>query len=142
MDIQTIVIAVVAGALYWAGRMGWLPEKKSVGDAVAELEVADRRNARLQIDLEAAVARAKVLEDARLSKPVLDALAENTKLQAQSTKLNGEILARLAAHNGSFAHMEETMKESAQGMRDVVASIQTLAGLIAELHDLPMKGRP
>jgi hypothetical protein len=135
MDIQTLLIAAVAAAIFWADRMGWLPAKKSTADAVAELEVADRKAERLQIALDAALARAKLLEDARLSKPVLDALAVNTQLQ-------GQILERLAAHNGSFKHMEASWAANATAMRDIVNSIQTLSGWIAELHDLPMRGRP
>lgn len=130
--MSTLTAAAFIAALVIAGvdRMGLLDwiKPKSAADAVAELELRDRTIERLRTERNAALDKAAELQRTRSLEPILDQLAENSRLQAQ-------VIDRLAAHNGSFAHMEKALGTVADGLK-------ALMGTIAELHDIPLKNTP
>lgn len=141
MDFQTLGIAIVAVVIFWADRMGWLPSKQSPADAAGELSIAEKTIARLRHERNLEHERAEKLSQERTNEPVIlllheisAQLAETAKAQVENARAQAQVIDRLAKHNGSFAHMET-------GLGEVIESMRTLTGLIAELHDLPLKGR-
>lgn len=136
-----LIAAFVIAGLNMLGLLDWLKPKSAV-DAAAELDIAEKSSLRLQVALDAAVARVKVLEQQRTNEPVLAVLAEisrqlaeTAKAQQLSAEQQVQVIDRLARHNGSFAHME-------QSLAIVVEGLKALMGTIADLHDIPLKGTP
>jgi chromosome segregation ATPase len=135
--LNTVGAAVVVGAAIWLmlERAGLLERlglvKPKTADALDELQIADRTIERLRSEL--AEVRAQKVE---LEK---EALAPILELMKQNAEANKQVLDRLAHHNGSFRHVEQSLRE----VRDVLAlhaeGMQALTGTIAELHGLELK---
>lgn len=130
LNINTLTaIAIIFAAIVVAfDRFGLLERlgvvKPKATEALDELQLSDRKVLRLQDEIAELRAQKVQLEQEALS-PILELMKTNAELNAQ-------VLQRLKHHNGSFAHMEETMHFVAEGMK-------ALVGTIAELHDIPLK---
>jgi hypothetical protein len=100
-------------------------KKKSTVDAAAELAIANITIERLRHERNQAREEKLALETVRFVEPVLTQLQANAELQK-------DVLDRLVHHNGSFAHMEASMKE-------LVESLKLLTGFIAGVVELPRR---
>lgn len=118
---------VLVAAVYGLDRFGLLDrwKTKSSADAAAELAIANRAIDRLRHERNQARDHAGKLEATRSLEPVLAQLEANAQLQK-------DVLERLVHHNGSFAHMESSMKE-------LVESLKLLTGFIAGVVELPTR---
>lgn len=100
-------------------------KKQTTADAVAEISLKDQTITRLRHERNQAREEKQALETVRFVEPVLSQLQANAALQK-------DVLDRLVHHNGSFAHMESSMKE-------LVESLKLLTGFIAGIVDLPQR---
>lgn len=136
MVLNTVGAAVIVGAAFWMmlERAGLLERLRLVrpkaADAIDELQIADRTIARLRSEL--AEVRAQKVE---LEK---EALAPILELMKQNAEANKQVLDRLAHHNGSFRHVEESLREVRQALTLHADGMQALTGTIAELHGLKL----
>lgn len=127
MSPDAIALAAVA-VLYLANALGLLERlgvRRTAADAAAELDIANRTIDRLRKERNQEHDRAQQLESTHSLTPVLAQLEAHATLQQQ-------VLDRLVHHNGSFAHMEASMKE-------LVESLKLLTGFIAGIVELPPK---
>lgn len=132
---QTVIVGAVAGALWVADRMGWLPSKKSSADAAGELSIAEKTIKRLRGERDRERIRAEKLAQERTNEPVLEVLGEISRQLAQNAQSQSQVIDRLATHNGSFAHMEQSLDQLREGMR-------LLTGFIASIADIPVREKP
>lgn len=130
-DLNTITVAVVA-ACYFANVLGLLewakPTKKTATEAAAELSLKEQTIERLRRERNEARDEKAALANVQFIEPILTQLHENARLQS-------EVLDRLVHHNGSFKHMETSLREIAEGLK-------LATGFIAGLVDLPLRHQP
>lgn len=124
MNSTTIVASIIA-VIFALDKLGFLERlglvRPSAGVAASELEIADRALTRKDHDLGIAHARIRELERTRSQEVVLEQIIGVTKLQS-------EIFERLVHHNGSFAHVEGSL-------RVIEESLKTLSGYILAAND-------
>jgi hypothetical protein len=121
----TIAVTVVA-VLYLLNALGLLDrlgfKTRSAQDADAEISIRDRAIDRLHGELASVNARNAELEASRSMTPVLEQLKQSSELQAQ-------VLDRLVHHNGSFRHMETSLREIAEGFKLMTGFIAGAVGV-------------
>lgn len=123
------VALCVVGVIILGNYLGLLDRlgirNKSATDAAAELAIREATIERLVGERDKARAEKAELAATRSLEPVLAQLQAHADLQKQ-------VLDRLVHHNGSFAHMETSMRE-------LVESIRLLTGFVAGVLELPQK---
>jgi len=132
MSVSPDFVALcVIGAIILANNLGLLErlgvKPQANAEAAAEIAIKDQTIERLRTERNRAREAATQLEATRSIEPVLEQLHANAALQK-------DVLDRLVHHNGSFAHMEASMKE-------LVESLKLLTGFIAGIVELPQKER-
>lgn len=133
--VTAILLGAACVLAYTLRRLRLLPFSPTERAAV---ERADRA----ENELMEAHKRIGELEQTRSMQPIVEALAKNSELQAQ-------ILERLANHNGSFRHMEDsldTVRASLAEVRDALVhhanGMHALTGTIADLHGIELRPEP
>jgi hypothetical protein len=115
----TSIAVVVVAVIYLANAVGLLDrlgvKSRSASEADAEIAIRDRTIDRL-------AARNAELEATHSMTPVLEQLHQNAGLQA-------EVLDRLVHHNGSFRHMETSLREIAEGFKLMTGFIAGAVGV-------------
>lgn len=141
-DFVALVVLAVLGAGAYFGlweRLGL--KNRTVASAAAELDIANTTIDRLRHERNQAREQARQLEATRSLEPVLAQLSASAEIEKQ-------VLDRLVHHNGSFAHMEASMKELIATIREerqraraegqeMVESLKLLTGFLAGLAELP-----
>jgi hypothetical protein len=112
--LTATALAFVA-LLYALDRFGYLPKKKTPADSVAELEIRDMKIERLETEI----------AEWKANKPLLELLK-------QIAETNSHVMDRLVHHNGSFKHMEESLREIGEGLK-------LITGFIAGVLEIPVK---
>lgn len=123
----TAAALLVVGVIYALDRFGYLPKKRSSSEAAAELEINARTIERLRVERNHAREQLHALEQTRSLEPLLDRIEHMADLESQ-------VLDRLVAHNGSFKHMETSLREIAEGFKLMTGYI---AGAIGVHTDEP-----
>ena len=133
MHVTSDFVAVcVVGAVYLANILGLLDrlgiKNRSATEAAAELAIREATIERLVGERDKARDETNTLAATRSLEPIISQLAANAELEKQ-------VLDRLVHHNGSFAHMEASMRELHEGLK-------MLTAFIAAALDLPQKEKP
>lgn len=118
----TAAALLVVALVYGLDRFGYLPKRRTSSEAAAELDINARTIDRLSVDLNHAREQLLALEKTRSLEPVLTQLRQNAELQAQ-------VLDRLVHHNGSFAHMERSLREISEGFKLMTGYIAGAVGV-------------
>jgi len=118
--LTVVAILYLANALNLLDRLG--VKSRTASEADAEIAIRDRTIDRLHDELTHVSARNAELEASRSMTPVLEQLQQNAGLQAQ-------VLDRLVHHNGSFRHMETSLREISEGFKLMTGFIAGAVGV-------------